>query len=245
MNLTEAVNKLGELLANFNKVVEPQKFIDEKLQDGTTIISYDADQLATGVVVNILDSTGQRLPLPTGEYVTQNGDTFTVVDELGTIDNVVLAAEPEANPEEGQTEPTPEAMADKKIACVKCGTMTDPAQPCIKCGSVEHLNPASETPVATPKRVIKSQVEEHIFSLEIEGVDKIEVDFSSMFKKLNNENENLKEVNKQMFDIISKIAESPVSKPTESKQKFSAMDATKSYKQSMKELEARMSKENI
>jgi len=245
MNLTEAVNKLGTLLANFNKIADPQKFIDEKLQDGTTIISYDADQLATGVIVNILDSEGQRLPLPSGEYVTQNGDTFTVVDDLGTIDNVVLAPEPETNPEEGQTAPTPEAMVDKKVACVKCGTMTDPAQPCIKCGSVEHLNPPSEIPVATPKRVIKSQVEEHVFSLEIEGVEKIEVDFSSMFKKINDENINLKEVNKQMFDIISKMAEEPVAKPTEQKQKFSAMDATKSYKQSMKELESKLSKENI
>ena len=73
MNLTEAVNKLGELMANFNKenvkptetiVTTEQKFKDEKLVDGMTIISYDAEQLAQGVIVYLLDEAGQKLPFP-------------------------------------------------------------------------------------------------------------------------------------------------------------------------------------
>lgn len=227
MNLTEAVNKLGELMANFNKenvkpteeiVTTEQKFKDEKLVDGMTIISYDAEQLAQGVVVFLLDEAGQKLPLPVGDYTTESGSTFTVVDETGAIDNVVVAPEKE----EGE-ENTGEVVAPKVEAPMSNNA---PAQ-------------------LTPKRVIKSQVEEHVFSLEIEGVEPISVDFSSMFTAKDKEISDLKELNKQMFEVVKQLSELPASKPTESKEKFSVAKEKMSFKQSMAELEESMSKQNL
>lgn len=222
MNLKEGIEKLGTLIASFNKVDEPivtieQNFVDAKLNDGVTIVRYDADVLATGVVVSILDETGAALPLPLGDYILEDGTTFTVVDDLGTVDNVVLAeAEEEVETEVPAAAPNTEApMASAPVA-----------------------------PTATPKRVIKSQVEEHVFSLEIEGVEPISVDFSSMFKKLEDENKALKDLNKQMFSVISQMSELPASAPTETKQKFSAAQARADYKASMEALTEQMSKEN-
>lgn len=225
MNLTEAVNKLGVLMANFNKenvapaeeiVSTEQKFKDEKLADGMTIISYDAEELAQGVVVYLLDEAGQKLPLPVGDYTTEGGSTFSVVDETGSIDNVVIKEEVEEAEGEAPATPVVEAPMSNNA----------PAQ-------------------GTPKRVIKSQVEEHVFSLEIEGVEPIEVDFSSMFTAKDKEIESLKELNAQMFEVVKQLSELPASAPTESKEKFSVAKEKMSFKQSMQELEASMSKQNL
>ena len=222
MTLKEGIEKLGTLIAGFNKEADPivtteQKFVDAKLNDGVTIIRYEADVLATGVVVSILDETGAALPLPAGDYILEDGTTFTIVDDLGTADNVVLAPEEEVAP-------------------------TDAAAPAAEM-------PMAEKPAATaaPKRVIKSQVEEHVFSLEIEGVEPISVDFSSMFKAKDKEITDLKELNKQMFEVVKQLSELPASAPTEqtSKQKFSVAQSRAEFLASQRELEDKMSKENI
>lgn len=220
MNLKEGIEKLGNLIASFNKVDEPivttkQNFVDAKLNDGVTIIRYDADVLATGVVVSILDETGAALPLPAGDYILEDGTTFTVVDELGTIDNVVLAPETETEGEVPAAEPATETP----------------------------MASAPAVPAAAPKRVIKSQVEEHVFSIETDN-EIIEVDLSSMFKKLEDENKALKDLNKQMFSVISQMSELPATAPTETKQKFSAAKAKQDYLASMEILTEQMSKEN-
>lgn len=226
MNLTEAVNKLGVLMANFNKenatsteeiVTTEQKFTDEKLVDGMTIISYDAEVLAQGVVVYLLDEAGQKLPLPVGDYTTESGSTFTVVDETGAIDNVVLKEEEVEEPEGEVVAPAPATEV-----------------------------PMSEKPaMGTPKRVIKSQVEEHVFSIELEDYEVIKVDLSSMFTAKDKEIADLKELNAQMFEVVKQLSELPASSPTETKEKFSVAKEKMSFKQSMRELEEQMSKQNL
>lgn len=230
MNLTEAVNKLGKLMAEFNKTHEPivtteQNFVDEKLNDGTTIIRYDAEELATGVVVNLVDASGQVLPLPAGDYTTVDGDTFTVVDDLGTIDNVVLV--PDA--QEGTPTEVPAAPADTSAP--------------MEVQNVPTKTGNDATASGAPKRIIKSQVTEHVFSIELEN-EVIEVDLSAMFKKIEDENTALKNLNKEMFSVIEKMSELPVSTPTESKKKFNPSEANKSFRDSLKELELSMSKNN-
>lgn len=223
ITLSEGIEKLKALIFGAEKpeeiVTTEQKFTDQKLQDGT-LISYDAEELAVGVIVFLLDETGQRLPLPKGDYVTEAGDTFTVVDDMGTIDNVVVA--PEA-PEPVE----PDASTPAPVAPVANGVQntTDPAQ-------------------GTPKRVIKSQVVEHVFSLETEN-EVFEIDLSAMFKKVEDENKALKDLNKEMFSVIEKLSEQPTATPTESKKKFNASEFKSKFKAELKALETQMSNNNI
>lgn len=222
LTLKEGIEKLKELIFSSTKpeeiVTTEQKFTDAKLNDGTTIVRYAEDVLATGVTVNVVDEGGAEMPLPVGDYVLEDGTTFTIVDETGKADNVVLA--PTA--EEGVTPPS--TNEGEVVA--------------------EATTPKPNPVPAAPKRVIKSQVEEHVFHLEIEGVEPIDVDFSSMFKKLEAENARLNDLNKQMFSVIEKFSELPASTATETKKKINGMDSVKSFKESMRALEIEMSKQH-
>jgi hypothetical protein len=64
-----------------------------KLADGTIIVS-EADALAEGVTVNVLVEDGTQIPLPVGEYATEDGVEF-VVEEEGVIASMKEEAEEE------------------------------------------------------------------------------------------------------------------------------------------------------
>ena len=51
-----------------------------KLTDGTIIVS-EADELAEGVSVMVLAEDGTTMPLPVGEYETEEGTNFNVLEE--------------------------------------------------------------------------------------------------------------------------------------------------------------------
>ncbi len=64
-----------------------------KLADGTIIVS-EADALAEGVAVSVLVEDGTQIPLPVGEYATEDGVEF-VVEEEGVIASMKEEAEEE------------------------------------------------------------------------------------------------------------------------------------------------------
>lgn len=235
MNLSEAVEKLKVLLGKEPDepiVTTEQKFTDQVLNDGVTTISYDAEELAVGVVVSIVDSQRQKQPLPVGDYVTEAGDTFSVVDDMGTIDNVVVAPEP-IEP----VEPT-----DAPVTPVAQATQVYP----------DKAGNGANVVTTSPKRVIKSQVEEHVFNAFKDEVTATIGNLTADLTKLETENAELKsqlekgtEVSKQIFSIVSQIADEPSKQPTESKQKFSATSAIREYKQSIKDLEKELTQKNI
>jgi hypothetical protein len=73
--------------------------------------------------------------------------------------------------------------------------------------------------VKVPKRVIKSIVEEQQFHLEIEDVEPITVDLSPLFsqmKEMRDELKKEKEFNKEVFALVTKLADEPVQERTES-----------------------------
>jgi hypothetical protein len=231
MTLKEGIDKLKTLLFSEQKE-EVYKFETAKLNDGSTIVEWEGD-LATGVIVYIVGEAG-KLPAPIGVHTLEDGTTFEVVNETGAIDNVVKVGEA---PKENAPEVAPNMEA----------------------------TPSNGTPAAqsqaptTPKRVIKSQVEEHVFSLEIEGIEPIEVDFSSMFKSLNEkfesvkkENEELGEklkkandLNKEVFNVVKQMADEPIAELTESNKKFSVFDAKKAFRDDLEKLREQAQKENI
>ena len=215
MNLKEGIEKLKGLIEKFN--VEPIV---------TTEQSFTEAKLMDGVTIVQYDAEELAqgmpvnvvtpegiLPMPDGEYVMEDGSKLVVMGGL-----VAEYEKAEAMPE-GETN-APVAVAEP----------TTPA--------------TGEMEVKTaPKRVIKSQVEEHIFSLELEGFEPIKVDFSSMFKALVDENKALKDINKEMFGIVKAISNEPSVAPTEKVNKpFSVKDQRASFKADILRIEKELNK---
>ena len=215
MNLKEGIEKLKGLIEKFN--VEPIV---------TTEQSFTEAKLMDGVTIVQYDAEELAqgmpvnvvtpegiLPMPDGEYVMEDGSKLVVMGGL-----VAEYEKAEAMPE-GETN-APVAVAEP----------TTPA--------------TGEMEVKTaPKRVIKSQVEEHIFSLELEGFEPIKVDFSSMFKALVAENKALKDINKEMFGIVKAISNEPSVAPTEKVNKpFSVKDQRASFKADILRIEKELNK---
>tara|TARA_R100001440_G_scaffold3260_1_gene8181 strand:+ start:10740 stop:11381 length:642 start_codon:yes stop_codon:yes gene_type:complete len=78
---------------------EVKLMYEGKLEDGTIIVS-EADELAAGVVVNILSEDGVQTPMPEGTYTTEDGTIFSV-DAEGVVLEVAEAEAEEVEEEEG------------------------------------------------------------------------------------------------------------------------------------------------
>jgi hypothetical protein len=215
MNLKEGIEKLKGLIEKFN--VEPIV---------TTEQSFTEAKLMDGVTIVQYDAEELAqgipvnvvtpegiLPMPDGEYVMEDGSKLVVMGGLVA-----------------EYEKAEELPAGETIAPVAVAEATTPA--------------TGEMEVKTaPKRVIKSQVEEHIFSLELEGFEPIKVDFSSMFKALVDENKALKDINKEMFGIVKAISNEPSVAPTEKVNKpFSVKDQRASFKADILRIEKELNK---
>jgi hypothetical protein len=215
MNLKEGIEKLKGLIEKFN--VEPIVSTEQ---------SFTEAKLMDGVTIVQYDAEELAqgipvnvvtpegiLPMPDGEYVMEDGSKLVVMGGLV------------AEYEKAEELPAGETNAPVAVA--------------------EPTTPATgEMEVKTaPKRVIKSQVEEHIFSLELEGFEPIKVDFSSMFKALVDENKALKDINKEMFGIVKAISNEPSVAPTEKVNKpFSVKDQRASFKADILRIEKELNK---
>ena len=69
-----------------------------KLEDGTIIVS-SADELSAGADVSILTEDGTTIPLPVGEYATEDGTGFSVTED-GTVSEVYTEETEEVEAEE-------------------------------------------------------------------------------------------------------------------------------------------------
>lgn len=215
MNLKEGIEKLKGLIEKFN--VEPIVSTEQ---------SFTEAKLMDGVTIVQYDAEELAqgvpvnvvtpegiLPMPDGEYYLEDGSKLVVMGGL--------VAEYE------KAEELPEGETNAPVA------VAEPTTPA-----------TGEMEVKTaPKRVIKSQVEEHIFSLELEGFEPIKVDFSSMFKALVDENKALKDINKEMFGIVKAISNEPSVAPTEKVNKpFSVKDQRASFKADILRIEKELNK---
>ena len=66
---------------------------EAKLVDGTIVVS-EADELAEGVVLNILSEDGEQTPMPQGTYSLEDGTEFST-DENGVVTEVSAKEEEE------------------------------------------------------------------------------------------------------------------------------------------------------
>ena len=79
----------------------------DKLTDGTIIVS-EADELAAGISISVLTEDGTTMPLPVGEYETEDGVGFSVEEEG-------IVAEIYESETEEEVEATEETREPKKI----------------------------------------------------------------------------------------------------------------------------------
>ena len=100
MNFKEVVKKICVAL-NIEVKLE-----QAKLQDGVTIV--EADSFEPGESIVVVTEDDQRIPLPMGEYVMENGMTIVVVEE-GIISEVKEMEQPDQETEiEIEAEKKPE-----------------------------------------------------------------------------------------------------------------------------------------
>tara|TARA_R100001163_G_scaffold11860_1_gene10935 strand:- start:2135 stop:2779 length:645 start_codon:yes stop_codon:yes gene_type:complete len=95
MELKERIKIALGLNTEATNTEEIKLAYEAKLEDGTIIVS-EADELAAGIVLNILSEDGIQTPMPEGNYKLEDGTGFSV-DAEGLVTEVV---EVEAEDEE-------------------------------------------------------------------------------------------------------------------------------------------------
>lgn len=155
--------------------MEKVELASMKLMDGVTVL--EADAFEPGMEVFIVTEDEQRIALPVGEYELEDGNILEVTTEGVIAEIKAPTAEEEAPTAEGEsTEPA-----------------TEPEAPMMEEQMSEEGTPAQ------PKKVIKSQIEEMLFS-------KIE--------ELKAENESLKaQLSEQPVVEEAPVVEEPAAKP--------------------------------
>ena len=107
MNFKEVVKKICVAL-NIEVKLE-----QAKLQDGVTIV--EADSFESGESIVVVTEDDQRIPLPMGEYVMENGMTIVVAEE-GVISEIKEMEEPE---QETEIEVEAENKSENDMAKIK------------------------------------------------------------------------------------------------------------------------------
>lgn len=132
-----------------------------KLEDGT-IITSSSDELAAGVDISILMEDGTSVPLPVGEYKTEDGVGFSVTDE-GTVAEIYEEETEEETEEveaaEEETEETP--SVEEVVEVIE--TNVDVVAEAINEATPEEVTPeiaqvAAEAAVAAITPVVEEEV---------------------------------------------------------------------------------------
>ncbi len=100
MDLKERIRVALGINEEATETQEVQLMFEGKLADGTIIVS-EADELAAGVVVNILSEDGVTTPMPEGTYSLEDGTSFSV-DADGVVLEVAEEVEAEDEDEMGK-----------------------------------------------------------------------------------------------------------------------------------------------
>ena len=93
MELKERIKIALGLNTEATNTEEIKLAYEAKLEDGTIIVS-EADELAAGIVLNILSEDGIQTPMPEGNYKLEDGTGFSV-DAEGLVTEVVEVEEEE------------------------------------------------------------------------------------------------------------------------------------------------------
>lgn len=160
-----------------------QKFVDYKLQTGE-IISVSGETLAENATVQIIDTDGNKLPMPTGSYVLEDGTMISVTD--GVISKVEKGEAPkeEVAPEEEMADASTETQREAKRVIE----------------SVVKESVYSKEEIDEKLNVLNSQNEEK-FSKVVAENETLKADFAKQV-----------ELNNQVIGLLEKFAQLPSEK---------------------------------
>ena len=185
---------------------EVQLEYQAKLLDGTTIVS-EADELAAGVSVSVLTEDGTTMPLPVGEYETEDCIGFSVEEE-GIVAEIY-----ESETEEEEVEEEVEASEE---------TEREPKK-------IKETKEVEFDKVAFIDEV-KSVVDELVAKTE-----KDIAELKSELKDLKEANGNLETEKEELSSQLEKLSKEPASKPVKTS-KFNEVKSENLSKAEYREL---------
>lgn len=205
------------------------KFTDAKLQDGTTVIRFDAPTLDIGVSVTVITEQGE-LPIPDGDYILQDGTAFTTMN--GLVAEVSTAAEENADSTEGSPAPAantqsqPSAMTDAQTKAVK--------------SIVESITKETYFSLDEKFKSLEKSFNDFVEASKIEVENK-----NKVIESFKAENDTLKTNFKKAVELMEKSLDIPNSEPTEIKKKSTSIKEMKAaFKADLDNLTNEFNKQN-
>lgn len=207
MNRNNSIREIKENLKKLLHFSTEQKFNNFTLTDGTNITTTSTD-IEIGAEVYMLDEQGNQTPLDNGDYVLQDGRTFTIADNVVTD---IKAPEGDGQKPEQTGDSTTDAP--KQEAPVK-EAMDANGLPEGHDPSVEGETPAEES-------------SEGDLSARVADLEKQLAEVLNILSKMGDSQNDL---NEQMMSAIKTFGSEPGDKPVRNgKRGYEVYDKDKSY----------------
>lgn len=178
-----------------------------KLVDGTIIVSED-DVLAEGSLVNVLTEDGTTMPLPVGEYQTEDNLSFVVAEE-GIVESLTEGEAPAEDEDEVAEEVAPELSDVEETPEVADETVLDEeaTEEVLEDVVEEEVVAAPEVEAApmTPKTITTTTTEKVEFNK-----DEFLAEINDSIVALKSEIETLKTENVDLKAQLNESATAPV-----------------------------------
>lgn len=151
-----------------------------KLEDGTIIVS-SSDELAAGVDISILTEDGSTMPLPAGEYTTEDGTGFSVTED-GTVSEIYTeetdeGEEVEAEEEEVEAGKDDEEYQEEEVAEVitdEVAGATDEIAVAIEEATGEEVTPEVATAAAEiAVAIVEEKIEEVAMNKQLKELTEV------------------------------------------------------------------------
>ena len=195
---TQILKALG-----LEKDVEVKLEYQAKLTDGTIIVS-SADDLVAGADVSILAEDGTTMPLPVGNYETEDGTSFTVEEE-GVVAEIAVVEEEEAEKEEEDYKDEEEVEMEEEIV----EEVVEPSE-------VEEARHPKKIKTTEEIEFNKEEVIEEIGAVIKELLAEVRNDVSRLSAELDemkNTNETLEIEKETLSAQLEAVSKEPASEP--------------------------------
>ena len=157
-----------------------------KLEDGTIIVS-SSDELAAGVDISILTEDGSTMPLPAGEYTTEDGTGFSVTED-GIVAEIYTEETDEGEEVEAAEEEEEEEMEDEvaEVITDEVAGATEEIAVAIEEATGEEVTPEVATAAAEiAVAIVEEKIEEVAMNKQLKELTEVlKTELSSLKERL-------------------------------------------------------------